>query len=99
MIEPGRRATNLEEMRVIRGRADSSESVNRGLAYEAQPTDVFIATYPKCGTTWLQQILHTLRTGGDLDFAEITADHAMRRPARSLSNAPAWLPPPTAGSP
>ena len=38
----------------------------------ALATDVFIATYPKCGTTLLQQMLHTLRTRGDMSFDEIT---------------------------
>jgi hypothetical protein len=33
---------------------------------------LFIDTFPKCGTTWLSQILHQLRQGGDED---ITYDH------------------------
>ena len=41
-------------------------------AFKPRPDDVFIATYPKCGTTWVQQIVHSLRTNGDLDFGEIT---------------------------
>ena len=41
-------------------------------AFKARADDVFIATYPKCGTTWMQQIVHSLRTGGDMDFGEIT---------------------------
>lgn len=36
-------------------------------------SDVFIATFPKVGTTVLQQIAHQLRAGGeDWDFAEIS---------------------------
>ena len=73
MNERGRRATSIEELRAIRSRFSAAESVARGLTYNASPTDVFIATYPKCGTTWLQQILHCLRTRGDADFKEITA--------------------------
>jgi len=36
--------------------------------------DVYISTYPKTGTTWLQQICHQLRTGGDTDFEEISEE-------------------------
>jgi hypothetical protein len=36
-----------------------------------RPSDVFIATAPKAGTTWMQQILHQLRSGGDPGFRSI----------------------------
>ncbi|WP_151083697.1 sulfotransferase domain-containing protein [Nocardioides cynanchi] len=36
-----------------------------------EPGDVFITTPPKCGTTWMQQIVHGLRSGGSMDFANI----------------------------
>jgi hypothetical protein len=39
--------------------------------FQARPTDVLITTAPKAGTTWMQQILHQLRTGGDPDFEDI----------------------------
>lgn len=39
--------------------------------FRARPTDVLITTAPKCGTTWMQQILHQLRTGGDPSFASL----------------------------
>ncbi len=40
--------------------------------FEPDSSDIFIATYPKCGTTWMQQIVHGLRTKGSMDFEEIS---------------------------
>src|ERR1700704_5180170 len=48
------------------------EGWQRGLDYKPDPTDVFIVTPAKCGTTWMQQIVHGLRTCGSMDFDEIT---------------------------
>ena len=39
--------------------------------FRPRPTDVIISPFAKCGTTWLQQIVHGLRTGGDMDFEDI----------------------------
>lgn len=39
--------------------------------FKARSTDVLITTPPKAGTTWMQQILHQLRSGGDTNFASI----------------------------
>ena len=35
-------------------------------------TDVFIATFSKSGTTWMQQICHGLRSRGDMNFKEVS---------------------------
>jgi hypothetical protein len=40
--------------------------------FRPRPTDVIIAPFGKCGTTWLQQIFHTLRTRGDMDFDDVS---------------------------
>lgn len=48
------------------------EALQRGLHFQPQASDVFISPYPKCGTTWMQQIVHGLRTGGSMDFTEIS---------------------------
>lgn len=39
--------------------------------FRARPSDVLITTAPKAGTTWMQQILHQLRSGGDDQFHAI----------------------------
>ena len=50
----------------------AGRSTARSRLQSAGPADVLIATYPKAGTTLMQQIVHGLRTGGDMDFDEIT---------------------------
>ena len=40
--------------------------------FRPRPSDIIISPYSKCGTTWLQQIVHGLRTGGDMDFEDIS---------------------------
>jgi hypothetical protein len=37
------------------------------------PDDIFIVTYPRSGTTWLQMILYQLTTDGSMDFPHINA--------------------------
>jgi len=39
--------------------------------FEPRRSDVLITTAPKAGTTWMQQILHQLRSGGDDSFRSI----------------------------
>ena len=39
--------------------------------FVARETDVLITTAPKAGTTWMQQILYQLHTGGDAEFENI----------------------------
>ena len=42
-----------------------------GLSLQPKPGDIFICTPPKCGTTLLCAILHSLRSKGDFSFEEI----------------------------
>lgn len=37
-----------------------------------RPSDIIVATYRKCGTTWMLQIAHQLRTYGSMDFDDIS---------------------------
>ena len=68
-----RRPRTLAEMAEASGKLFSPTDIAKGIAaYRPRPSDVIIAPYGKCGTTWLQQIFHTLRTGGDMDFDDIS---------------------------
>ena len=50
----------------------TERGVNHGLNFKPRSDDVIVVTWPKCGTTWMQQILHQLRSGGDMSFDEIS---------------------------
>src|SRR6476619_7657894 len=67
-----RRATTVAELQAKMDRLVSAAGFAAGLGFVARPSDVIIASYAKCGTTWLQQMVHSLRTGGDLDFDDIS---------------------------
>jgi hypothetical protein len=67
------RARNLAEFGELGGRMFVPADIGAALgSYRPRPSDVVITPYAKCGTTWLQQIFHTLRTGGDFDFDDIS---------------------------
>ncbi|MGI9336623.1 MAG: sulfotransferase domain-containing protein [Gammaproteobacteria bacterium] len=66
------RPTSVAEIRARLQRFRTDASREAALAFRPRPHDVFIATYAKSGTTWMQQIVHCLRTGGDMGFAEVT---------------------------
>lgn len=66
------RPTNLAQMQAQTATFATPAGYAKGLAYRPDPTDIFISPYAKCGTTWMQQIVHGLRTGGDMEFNEIT---------------------------
>src|SRR5262245_58958940 len=68
-----RRPTTMEELRAADQNFVSEEGFQKGLAFKPHPSDVLISPYAKSGTTWLQQIVHGLRTRGGMDFDEITA--------------------------
>lgn len=50
----------------------SEQSCRHGTSFTPRPTDIFVVTYPKCGTTWVTQICHQLRSGGHMEFDEIS---------------------------
>ena len=66
------RPTSIREMHERFKYFATPEWWQHGLNYKPDTTDVFIVTQPKCGTTWMQQIVHGLRTRGSMDFDEIS---------------------------
>jgi hypothetical protein len=42
------------------------------LLFQPRPDDIYIVTYPRSGTTWMQLMTHMLVRGGDLDFEHIS---------------------------
>ena len=66
------RAVDVVGLRKRMAKLSTKEGLKKGLSMESKETDVFISPFSKCGTTWLQQILHTLRTHGDMDFDDIS---------------------------
>jgi len=59
-------------MHKLSGSFFSGDGYKQGLGLKLRPTDVVITRYGKSGTTWTQQIVHTLRTRGDMDFDDIS---------------------------
>lgn len=72
LAQPLRRPTSFAEIRERTKGMSTAEGRNYGLAFPLHPTDVVITPYGKSGTTWLQQIVHGLRTRGDMDFDDIS---------------------------
>jgi hypothetical protein len=62
----------MEEMSARMQTLLTPEGIGRGLAFSPRPSDVIISPYGKSGTTWTQQIVHGLRTRGDMDFDDIS---------------------------
>jgi hypothetical protein len=66
------RATTIGQLQDILGNLFTEQGVASGLAFEPKSDDVIISPFAKCGTTWLQQTVHGMRTRGSMDFGEIT---------------------------
>lgn len=66
------RPRSFEEFAARRAAMGSAEGIKRALAFKPRPDDVIITPYGKCGTTWMQQVFHGLRTRGDMDFDDIS---------------------------
>ncbi|CAN8023396.1 unnamed protein product [Ixodes persulcatus] len=42
----------------------TDENMRSALKYKPEPEDVFIVSYPKCGTTWMQYLVYNIFSGG-----------------------------------
>ena len=63
----------MAEMREIQSRMGPPDAIVAAIqSWRPRPSDIVISPYGKCGTTWLQQTFHTLRTRGDMDFDDIS---------------------------
>jgi hypothetical protein len=71
MTQPAR-ATSVEALNAKFAMMFSEETRQHGLALKLRPSDVVISPFGKSGTTWTQQIVHCLRTAGDMDFDDIS---------------------------
>lgn len=68
-----KKLTTVSDYVASREKTRALVQANARIPFAPRPTDTFIATYPKCGTTWMMQIVHQLRTGGSMQFPEIYA--------------------------
>lgn len=67
-------ASSTEAMRKMKQaicKLETEEGRTAGLSLQPQPGDVILATPPKCGTTLICAIAHSLRSQGDMSFEEI----------------------------
>lgn len=80
----GRRPDSVEGIRAVFDRMLTADGVAAGLAFEPRPDDVVISSFAKCGTTWLQQIVHSLRSNGHMEFDEISQVVPWIEPAADL---------------
>lgn len=70
--ENRKRATSVAGMIETLKCLSTEAGEKKGMAFQPNPTDLIISPYSKSGTTWLQQMVHTLRTRGSMDFTEIS---------------------------
>lgn len=72
MTDTTGRARSLEELGPLLERVFTPPENFAAVPLAPRSSDVMISPYGKSGTTMMQQMLHQLRTGGDMDFDDIS---------------------------
>jgi hypothetical protein len=57
---------------LIMARSTVSYLKLRYVDFRPRPDDIFIATYPRSGTTWMQMILYQMTSNGEMEFQHIS---------------------------
>ena len=63
---------SFDEMTATKNLIFPPSTFEIGKSFHPRPDDVIITPWSKSGTTWLQQIVHGLRSEGDMDFDDIS---------------------------
>ncbi|XP_063587053.1 sulfotransferase 1C4-like [Penaeus indicus] len=50
--------------------APFTDYANKIYNFEVKPSDVMVVTWPKCGTTWVQEVVWTMRNNPNLDHPQ-----------------------------
>ena len=76
--------SGIEVLRQRLLKAVTDEGRLEGEEFKPRSTDIFVTGIMKSGTTWMEQIVHQLRTGGDMDFADMIEVIPISRVAHGL---------------
>ena len=63
---------SYEEMLAAKALIFPPSTFERGRAFQPRADDVIVTPWSKSGTTWIQQIAQSLRSGGDMGFDDIS---------------------------
>ncbi len=81
----------IVKMKTRLSKLETAEGRKRGTELKPNPTDVIIVTPPKCGTTWVQQIVHALRSNASMDFDEVGSGFLFPIPAGLFGHSLSYL--------
>lgn len=71
MSAPRRANPAIELMNQRMSRMQTKEGRETALRFVPRSSDIIVVTPAKCGTTWMTQIIHQLRSAGDMSFGDI----------------------------